>query len=192
MPRGYPPRWCGPSDRERVAARALVRGPRVLDLQAPTEQRRVELERRPVDDRRAARVDHHPNTLHAGDDVIVRGHGLVEAELVGEARASAGDDPQAQDRLGAALLRGELRDLARGGVREGPRRGRGAHGLQDSRTRDGSRCAVRQPPRNEAKMRAYVRAPVTISSTSIHSSAVWATERSPGPKMTVGIAASFR
>src|SRR3954470_3906136 len=189
MGAGYRPgsrRW---SDRERVAAGALVGGPRILHLQAAAEERRVHVEDGALDDRGAARVDQHADAVGSRDHVILCADRLVEPELVGEPGAPAGDDAQAKDGLGATVLGRELRDLARGGVRHGQGCGGGAHRNKDSPPRAGMPQRRPQPPRNEAKIRAYVRAPVTSSSTAIDSSAVWASERSPGPKITVGIAA---
>ena len=61
------------SDRERIAAGALVHRARVADLQAATQQGRVELQRRALDDRRAPRVDNDPDTTGGPDHVVVLG-----------------------------------------------------------------------------------------------------------------------
>src|SRR3954453_24157821 len=70
------------SDRERVAAGALVRGPRVLHLEAAAEQRGVELQRRPLDDRGAAGIDEHAHAAGARDDVVLGRSRVVETQLV--------------------------------------------------------------------------------------------------------------
>ena len=65
-----------------------------------------------ADDRRARRVDQHPESAGTLDHVVVAGGSVLEPQHVAEARASARGHADTEGRLRAPVTLGELLGLA--------------------------------------------------------------------------------
>jgi hypothetical protein len=105
-----------PRGGEGLAAAAGGGGIRVAHLEARLLQRVHEVEGGAGEIQRALLVDDHAHAVHAELGVVVA-HGVVEGQLVAQARAAASHDLEAQPvGLLLAFLLEQLPDALRGGL----------------------------------------------------------------------------
>src|SRR4051794_40766305 len=105
---------------DALAAAARPFRIRVRELEAPAHHRGLVLQRRAVEVNEALRIDEHAHlTVLEGEDLVLGARLLIRPlEQIGEARAAAAADADAQPRRARRALPGRLLDLGDRPVRD--------------------------------------------------------------------------